>query len=244
MRFYSRSEIAEITEISMESHNFSRDVKDTLAKWGYGFDWISRKGVTITHIPSSPEERLQEILVRQFHVDVQVDMYAFACFVTAFSDIPGFACMPWKEREHHFRDYLGRQVDERTMRNWAKKLIEKQIIIKGTEGSFWKTEIIDNRKIRTTVPEEEVEVYNKRRTELLNELAIDTIKRDKSLSYEKALRAAWKDVYYCLWEEFHCCYYSCKTFYFTAWNEQGTLAEVYELTREISRKENDCSGKL
>ena len=25
---------------------------------------------------------------------------------------------------------------------------------------------------------------------------------------------------------------------FTAWNENGTIAEIYELTREISRKED------
>ncbi len=242
MRFYNLKELAEITGANRKTKNFKRDVQNVLTKWGYGYDWINRRGATITHIPSSPEERLQEILVRQFHVDVQVDMYAFACFVTAFSDIPGFACMPWKERENHFRDYLGRKVDERTMRSWAKKLIEGDIIVKCTEGSFWKTEIIENCKIRTTVPKEEVETYNKRRAELLNQLAIDTMKQDKSLSYDKALRAAWKDVYFFLWHEFHCCYYSCKTFYFTAWNEQGTLAEVYELAREISRKENDFSG--
>ncbi len=64
MRFYGRAEIAEITNISIAAHNFSRDVKDTLAKWGYGYDWINRRGVTITYVPTTSEERLQEILVR------------------------------------------------------------------------------------------------------------------------------------------------------------------------------------
>ena len=241
-RFYNLDELSEITTVNRKANNFKRDVENALAKWGYGYEWINHRGATITHIPTAPEERLREILVRQFHVDIKVDMYSFACFVTAFSDIPSFDSMPWKEREHYFREYLGRQVDERTLRSWAKKLIEQEIVVKGTSGSYWKTEIIDNYKIRSTVSKEEVDAYNKRRTELLDELPIDELalaimKKDKELTYKQAICSAWDYIYSRLWDEFQCCYYSCKTFHFTAWNKQGDLAEVYELTREISGKE-------
>ena len=237
MRFYSRSEIAEITNISLSAHNFSRDVKDILAKWGYGREWICRKGVTITHIPTSPEERLQEILIRQFHVDVQVDMYSFACFVTAFSDLEGFSNMPDGERQNAFYEYSGKYYDDKTFSNWRRKLLEQEIMVKGTIGSYWKTEIQNDRKIRSTVPKKEVDEYNKRRSELLDQLTLEYMRNNPKVKYSDAYKAAWKEVYPHLWAEFGCCYYSCKTFHFTAWNKQGDLAEVYELTREISGKE-------
>ena len=240
MRFYGRAEIAEITNISIAAHNFSRDVKDTLAKWGYGYDWINRRGVTITYVPATPEERLKEILIRQFHIDVQVDMYDFACFVTAFSDIDGFDSMPWDERETAFKLYLGKKVDKKTLSKWSRTLIEQEIMGKDCVGRYWKTEIVDNKKIRSTVSKEEVETYENRRKELLTnleEFAINAMHQDPKISYREAIKEAWKEVYYILWDEFECCYYSCKVFRFTAWNDQGDLAEVYELIREISGKE-------
>ena len=67
-RFYPRSEIAEITgRDPADSKHFKRNIENTLSKWGYGFDYM-REGVTITHIPSTPEERLKEILVREYSV--------------------------------------------------------------------------------------------------------------------------------------------------------------------------------
>lgn len=237
MRFYGRAEIAEITNISIAAHNFSRDVKDTLAKWGYGYDWINRRGVTITYVPTTPEERLQEILVRQFHVDIQVDMFSFSCFVTAFSDVEGFDNMPWGVRKGILYELTGKQYDERTLSNWARKLLEQEIMIKGTAGSYWKTEIKNNRKIRSSVSKQEVDSYYIRRAELLNELETDYKRIKPKASDREARKAAWEAVYFHLWDEFNCCYYSCKTFHFTAWNKQGDLAEVYELTREISGKE-------
>ena len=72
-RFYTRSEIADITKAKLsDSKHFKRNAENTLTKWGYGYEW-TKYGATITHIPTTPEERLQEILIRQFHVDIQVD---------------------------------------------------------------------------------------------------------------------------------------------------------------------------
>ena len=236
-RFYNLDELSEITGINRKSKNLKRDVENTLTKWGYGYDWISHRGATIIHIPASPEERLREMLVRQFHVDIQVDMFSFSCFVTAFSDVEGFDNMPWGVRRDILYELTGKYYDERTLSNWARKLLEQEIMIKGTVGSFWKTEIEDNRKIRSSVPKEEVDSYYKRRTELLDELTEEYKHVHPKASDREARKAAWGAVYDYLWAEFGCCYYSCKTFHFTAWNKQGDLAEVYELTREISGKE-------
>lgn len=238
-RFYERSKIADITSVNPEdSKHFKRNVENTLTKWGYGFEWL-RGGATITHVPTLPEERLKEILIRQFHVDIQVDMYAFACFVTAFTDVDGFSCMPWKVREKEYQKYSGKFYSGRTLSSWCKKLIEQQIMTKGSIGSYWKTYTNDDKeKIRETVSFEEAHDYFKRRSELVDSLTIDIVRANKKISYDEARREAWQDVYRILWDEFKCCYYSCKTFHFTAWNVQGDLAEVYELTRQISRKED------
>ena len=101
------------------------------------------------------------------------------------------------------------------------------------------TYIDDNGiKKRVMVEQKEAQDYFNRRSELLEELTWQLLKQNKIMSYDDARRVAWQNVYPYMWEEFHCCYYSCKTFHFTAWTEQGNLAEVYELTREISRKED------
>ena len=235
-RFYTRCEIAEITGArEADTKHFKRNAENILTKWGYGYDWM-RDGVRITHTPATPEERLQEILLRQFKVDIQVNMYSFACFVTAFTDIPGFNCMPWALRETAYHKYSGVFVTSRTLSSWSKKLLDQGIMVKGTVGSYWRTEVIDHEKIRTNVTEQEAQAYFDRRSELVRQRTELHIRA--GLDYEAARKTAWQDAYAILWAEYNCCYFSCKTFIFTAWNENGTIAEIYELTREISRKED------
>ena len=234
--FYSLDELSEITATDRKSKNFKRDVENALTRWGYGYDWFNRRGATITDIPTTPEERFQEILVRKFHVDIQVDMLALACYITAFTDIEGFDSMPWKEREHLFRLYYGRKVDEKTLRKWCQKLIEQEIISKDLNGTCWKTETIDNRKIRSPATEQEFIEYKNRRTELLDELTQEYKDANAELSDDQARKEAWGVVYSLLWAEYQCCYYFCKQFRFKAWNEQGEIIEIIELAKEINEK--------
>lgn len=234
-RYYNKEELALITGAKLsDTKHFKRNVENKLIKWGYGYDWIHGKGVTITHVPESPEARLQEILIRQFHVDIQVDMYAFACFVTAFTDVKGFFCMPWACRAEEYHKYSGVYVCEKTLSNWCKTLIEQEVMSKGCVESYWRTDVIDFHKIRTIVTKEEAQDYFNRRSSLVDQKTEEYIRA--GLGIDAARKAAWKAAYEILWSEFRCCYYSCKTFSFNAWNLQGELAEVYELTREISRK--------
>ena len=238
-RFYDRKEIAQITGVKLaDDKHFKRNVESVLTKWGYGYDWM-RNGVAITHVPDLPEERLQEILIRQFQVDIQVDMYSFACFVTAFNDVPGFDSMPWKVREEEFREFSGRFYTSRTLSHWCKKLIEQGIMCKGSEGSYWKTyEDARGLKKRELVTEEEAQAYFRERYALIEDITWQIMKGSRKLSYDEARSEAWKNVVNFLWDRDHCCYYSCKTFHFTAWNLNGSLADVYELTRYISGKED------
>ena len=109
---------------------------------------------------------------------------------------------------------------------------------KGCEGSYWKT-YVDKAgfKRRELVTEEEAQAYFKERSELIEEITWQIMKGSRKLSYDAARSEAWKNVINFLWDRDHCCYYCCKTFHFKAWNLNGSLAEVYELTRYISGKE-------
>ncbi len=107
-----------------DSRHFKRNVENRLKKWGYRYNYKTA-GVTILSRPITAEERLAELLIRQYNIDVQINSYAFACFITAFSDIDGFDSMPWGERAKVYYDYSGVSMDERTLRNWCSKLISQ-----------------------------------------------------------------------------------------------------------------------
>ena len=125
LRFYSRTEIAEILAVNIsDSRHFKRNTENKLKKWGYRYSYTTA-GVTILSCPTTAEERLAELLIRQYNIDVQINPYAFACFITAFSDIDGFDSMPWGERAKVYYDYSGISMDERTLRNWCSKLISQ-----------------------------------------------------------------------------------------------------------------------
>ena len=247
MRFYNLDELSEIAGINRKSKNFKRDVENILDNWGYGHVWINRMGATINYIPTTQEEILQEILVRKFHVNIQVDMYHFACFIVAFADNEdGFISMPWDEREEYLKKY-GFLVTNRTLRRWCKRLIDQEIISKGASGSIWKTEMDkENRfvKIRTLIPEgsDEIETYKayqKRRQELKNQLDNETqciLRNHQDKTYREAKQHAWNNLYSTLWSEYGCCYYECKSFNLLAWNSNGELAEVIELAKDITER--------
>ena len=239
-RFYSKKELAEITGAHLEdAKHFPRNVKDALKKWGYSYEWVRGFGAIITHVPTEAEECLREILIRQFHVDIQVDMYAFSCFVTAFSDIAGFDSMPWAEREKEYFNYSGIFVEQKTLSNWSRNLFEHGILMKGEAGSYWRTDIYkDGSKSRTLVTKEEAQEYLNRRSELIAQ-NLRGLRMVINMTPKEKNKQAWSAAYKTLWKEYNCCYYSCKTFSFTAFVEQGPLAEVYELTREISGKEEN-----
>lgn len=243
MRFYNLDELAQITGVKRKSKNFKRDVKNTLEKWCYRDEWKDRQGTTITHIPATPEERFQEILVRQFHVDIQVDMYLFSCFITAFDELDGFSSMPWEERATVLKKYYGVEVTDRTLRNWCSTLLNEDLMSKNTDGTYWKTEYKDNAKIQSPIPEEEYERYHeyfKRRAELrkcVEQFTLNILQENPDSTYREAYKAAWSLVYSILWSEFGCCYYTCKDFQFKSWIEKGELKEVIALAKEIAEKE-------
>ena len=239
LRFYSREEIAEITSVNInDSGHFSRDVRRELSKWGYGYQYIRNKGVEITSKPETPEERLAEILIRAYNIDIQIDPVQFACFISAFTDIESFHCMPWGEREDVYHARYGFAPDDRTLRNWHSRLMRCGVISTFDYSTAWRTEVFRGSKIRTPITgdeEEELKMqeFFDRRKELVAQNYNNLLQY--GLSPKDAKKMAWTQAYDTLWKEFHCCYYWCKSFTLSAFtpDDKDVLCEIHELVQEI-----------
>ena len=216
-----------------DSKHFARNVKDKLTKCGYGFDYKT-DGVTITSIPTTAEERLKEIAIRQFSIDVQTDIYAFACFLAAINDLEGFDSMPWETRAAVLWSEYGVKVSDRNLRSWCRKLMKKNAIAKVGGSTYWKTFYRDGTKVQTIVSKAETDRYYARRSELVAELFKENI--ESGMKRELALKDAWKSVYEILWGEFHCCYYCCKGFLVPAFSDDEIMREIIELTHILQER--------
>ena len=179
---------------------------NTLTKWGYQFDWPARRDITITKKPETAQERLGELMMRQFGMDVQVDVTVFARFLYLLLTYTGFDSMPWFVREAFFQMEYGIHIAESTLRKWASHLIEHEVLLKGdrADGECWKTSHKDGTRVREHIDPESAGYlqYKARRTELL-----DQYKKEDLSSSE-----VWKQTYRSLWGEFNCCYYFCPRF--------------------------------
>ena len=234
-RTYSRTEIAELLSVNpKDSKHFKRNIETKLQNWGYGYEYTT-KSITITSKPETPEARLREILIRQLNLDIQIDTKAFACFICAFTDIEGFASMPWGNRELILQQRYKVNVTERTLRNWSTVLIRNEYLAKSEERTFWKTEMCGADKIRTPVPEDDPRMaeYFRRKSELLSVNRKATIENNTPAHELNSF--VWELTMKQLWREFNCCYYSCKSFSFNAFDPEisGCLFEIQELTREM-----------
>lgn len=69
IRFYPREEIAKIIGIDPKNQNFKRKVSSVLNNWGYSFTY-GKKSFTITRKPQTPKERLNEIMIRRYDLDI------------------------------------------------------------------------------------------------------------------------------------------------------------------------------
>ena len=254
LRFYPREEIADALSVKITSHNFKRDVENTLSKWGYGYNYLNRRGVEILSKPDTPKEKLAEIIYRGLGIDIQTNPLQFAFFITAFTDIEGFACQPWAQRVEEYYKRYGVLVSDRTLRNWCHQLIEQgAIAVMGGEYSAWRTYVDSksSRRIREPIEEidkTEMEDYYNRRSEIFAEKFAEL--RNSEKDEREARKQAWSETYSQLWSEYECCFYWCKTFSLSAFsNSKVDLREIYELARELadeneSPKEEQITPKL
>ncbi len=220
-----------------DSKHFKRNVENKLSKLGYGFRYIDRQGVEILSLPEKPEVRLKELIIRFLGQDVQIDAIPFACFVAAFAEVEGFACMPWRERTEVLFEEYGYRIEEDTLRNWCSRLVQKGIMVKGGETSAWKTTWFNGNKIQEPVQEKEAERmsrYKTRRAELIAANYKQYL--SQGMAPPDANGKAWDEAYKTLWAEYGCCYYICERWTFTAYAEENDnlLQEIYALARMLA----------
>lgn len=204
--FYSRTEIAAVLEINLsDSKHFKRNITNKLLNWGYSFEY-SLKGVKITRVPTTPREKLAEIALREFDLDIRVDTYAFSAFIYSFLNYPEFTSMPWKERELQLKLNFGVQVSDRTLRNWSYYLINTLNMYKDyTDRTRWITSLVNGVKVREMVDgdpclEKIADEYEQEKQQLL-----DSYK-------ELEPKAKWKKVLFILWIKYNCYVYYCYSF--------------------------------
>ena len=204
VRAYERKEIAEIMGIKMSSHNFIRDVRGKLEKWGYACDTPRGGAVIITKKPETAQERLAEIMIRLFKLDIQIEVYDFACFLHLMLTEPAAQKMPWAVRHGMIKEMYDLDISEVTLRRWVKHLLDDDIISKTEDSEWWKTCNIDGEKCQKPVKKAELPAmreYWKRHAEILN-FQLDKHHGDRS--------AAWGATRKQMWQEYECCYYRCK----------------------------------
>lgn len=241
-RFYPTKELAQIMSINPKSKNKPRDIQSQLDKLRYCYNYSDKEhGFYILETTyandDSPEERLKGLLYRCLGLDKQIDVLGFALFLAAFFEIPDFDCMPWAVREDILRKTYSLEYCETTYRNWFSKLINKGYAGKGAIGAMWKTEIVDGRRIRSKVPDDDSQMaeYYTERNRLL--AYFEDENRAMGLSSKAAKNNAWKSTIAQLWNTYHCCYYSCKTLTLFAFSndDENFILEIYRLVDEITK---------
>lgn len=230
---YTREEIAKEFNLETSNKNFARKVKDTLTKWGYSFNY-SRKEVTITRIPTTADEKLAEILIREYNLDIRIDTDAFAAFFYSLVVLPEFSSMPWEERMVFLKDEFGVEVSDRTLRSWCSRLISTSTVYKDDSiKTRWITGYCNGEKYRELVDGDKE----------LEKLADDYKESMKSLLEKyKTLenKEKWTVIRKELWDKYQCCIYSCKGISLAAFDNTEsleTLQEMVELVNEIAERE-------
>ena len=219
VRNYSRTEMAELLKVEITDTHFSRKVQSILTKWGYSFLY-SRKAIEITAAPSTAQERLNELLIREFDLDIRIDIGKFATFVYLLMD-EEFSSMPFGERANVMQQDYNIEVSEITLKRWYKKLVDYNVVeTDRLRKTYWVSMYVDGQKVSMKVDEDDegkIKYENRRR-----KLAEKNIKdgMNKADAYSSANLTCWK--------EFKCCYYSCNTIILNAFNQQ-----FFELAEEV-----------
>lgn len=233
-REYKRLEIAEIMGLDSHDKNFATKVKGRLNKWGYGYEYSSTK-VIITSVPKTSKEKLRELLIRKLDLDKQMNVEAFAVMLFLLANDDDFCESPWLKKEEILRKEYGIDVAESTMRNWAKRLIKEDIVLKEKKGdSIWRSYRDEfDMKHQERIADDDIEgqekylEYQASKIEILN-----TVKKSiKEKEMAEPLNP-WKIVFLTLWEKYRCCYYSVGRFIFCAFYDDDFL-EIFELVQEI-----------
>lgn len=222
IRYYTREEIGEITGIDSKNTHFKRNVGNTLTNWGYQWSY-GKKSFTITAIPQTAVEKLSEIMMRRYDMDIRSNPYDFTIFsMCLLEDIDGFASMPWNYRTKYLLDYWDINVCEKTLRNWCNKLLKTSTIVKDKKDkTYWCTYKVDGVKYQE-------ELEGGRNNPMWKAYWNKFFEYKKNGSTNPA---------YDTYMELQHCVYSCAKFAFSAFDDISTLEEMISLIAEIANQE-------
>ncbi len=201
LKTYKNIEIAEVLGIKAEKNShLSRNIQDKLKLCGYVYEHESHsRYYRISKIPSSIEERLQELLVRCYDFDGRSSIKTYIAFIFALIHDEEFPYAPWETKVNILKEKFHVSAEQRMLYIYTKTLSHKGILDvtnrKGS-GNRWKTTLINGEKIQSPVDlndpkqKEERDKYWKRHSQLMN----------LGMNYGDASGSCWK--------EFHICYYN------------------------------------
>ncbi len=217
LRYYKREEISQIFVIEPNDHNFKRKIETKLIAWGYSYTY-SKKSFTITAVPESAAARLQEIMCREYNIDLsrQDNIKPFANFIYLLAnDIDGFASMPWRARSQYLKQWNNIEISDRTLQSWCKLFVDKNEIGKiKTEKTYWMTTCISGEKIQE---------------ELIQGKDSPEWKAYWKTFFELKKTTETKQLGLAVYQKMGYCVYSCPAFLFCAWS----CKEIIELSTEI-----------
>ena len=155
LRTYTKQELGIILDIPVDTH-FARKVKTLLDNWGYKYKY--GKTVEIIYKPTTAIERFQEFVLRGLELDIRFNVYGFACFLDALITDIDFTAMPWAERVKVLKEDYKVEIDERTLKRWYTKLVDKNLVSKSPESvGFWMTIIADGETHRHKIEQDDEE---------------------------------------------------------------------------------------
>lgn len=163
-----------------------------------------------------------------------------ACFLYMLAYDEAFQSMPWAVRAEELRNEFGVSVDERTLRNWNSKLMKRDMVAKfNSDRTAWISYKIDGTTYREMITgdealEEQARKYFKKRNEYRKEYRQREMFERNREDYEKINSESWSYAMKSLWDEFHCCYYYCPSFYLNAIGEHAL--EIFEIVDTIGSR--------
>lgn len=224
VKTYTRQEIADITNTDINDKKFARKVRDILTNWGYSFEY-SRRSVNITRIPETATERLSELMIRCYDLDIQANTYDFAIFTYCLlADLDGFSSMPWEARSKYLDEAWNVRVSDRTLRTWCSKLIKTNTVYKDKGiKTYWHSFMSGGVKYQEELENGKLNPEWKKYWELFFKL--------KAAGETNLGGKCYEQLGYCV--------YSCPSFIFSAWDDNGLeiLDQLYSLIVEIAADE-------
>lgn len=241
----TREEMGALLSIDSKNKNFARSVTNILNRWGYEAEKLPKKRYKIIRVPQTPEEKLNELLVRKFNMDIHTDTYAFGVFVMELAENVEFAAMPWERRVQELKEFYDIEISEKTLRTWAKRLMEAGIIAKDNNDKVeWVTVARGKVKERYTVEEFEKE-YDKLSIQEYKEMRMKLIKeyQQQGMSFKEAYpKAVFNDIFKGEYSKKYegVLLYKCATLTFSAFGEvvsHEEIEEIFDLCAEIADSE-------